>query len=250
VTTDRQPADSRAGSVLVLFGSKSGVGTSAIAANLAIALRQVSGAHVLLFEAHYDLGNQTSMLDLPPERHLGDALGGSVAGALLDHPSGSQVLLRAPDGDSPTPEQLHDLLRQARALARYTVVDSASRYDALFHALLDDADQVLMVTTPETTALRHGERFLQQAAAWGLAPKIQVVVNRWESESSVEPAQLQAEFGDRIVGRLPSAGRLAVEAANAGRPFVIEASDHPLSQAVTALAEWVHGQTVAERQPR
>ena len=64
-----------------------------------------------------------------------------------------------------------------------------------------------------------------------MAPKLQVVVNR-------------------IVGRLPSAGRLAVEAANAGRPFVVEASAHPLSQAVTALAEWVHSQTAVERQPR
>jgi pilus assembly protein CpaE len=157
------------------------------------------------------------------------------------------VLLRGPAGASPSPDQLRALLQQARAFAPYTVVDSASRYDALFHTLLDEADHLLMITTPETTALRHGERFLQQAESWGVAPKLRVVVNRWESESSVEPAQLQAAFGDRLVGRLPSAGRLAVEAANAGRPFVVEAGDHPLSQAVTALAEWVHGQAAPSR---
>ncbi len=107
-----------------------------------------------------------------------------------------------------------------------------------------------MVTTPEATALRHGERFLHQADAWGTRAPLGVVVNRWESESGVEPAQLHALFGARIVGRLPSAGRLAVDAANAGRPFVVEASDHPLSRAVVALAEWLHGQPIAERQPR
>jgi hypothetical protein len=56
-------------------------------------------------------------------------------------------------------------------------------------------------------------------------------------------------LGPRIVGRVPSAGRLAVDAANSGRPFVVDARDHPASRAVVALAEWLHGEQVAERRP-
>jgi pilus assembly protein CpaE len=249
MTTDRQRPE-QGGTLVVLFGSKAGAGTSAVAANLAIALRRVADARVILLEGHYDLGNLTSLLDLAPERHLGHALAGSLADGLQPHSSRIDVLLRSPEGELPTADQQRALLRQARALARYTVIDSPLRYDELFHALLDSADQILMVTTPEATALRHGERFLHQADVWGSLPRLGVVVNRWESESGVEPAQLQALFGSRIVGRMPSAGRLAVEAANTGRPFVLEASDHPLSQAVVALAEWLHGQPVAERPAR
>jgi pilus assembly protein CpaE len=249
MTTDRQRAEHRGGSLVVLFGSKPGAGTSIIAANLAIALGRLTAARVILFEGHYDLGNLASLLDLAPERHIGQALSEVLAAGLLPHSSGIEVLLRAPDGTRPTPEQLRTLLGEARSLARYTVVDSALRYDAGFHLLLDEADQLLMVATPEATALRHGEQFLQQAEEWGVLPRLGVVVNRWESESGVEPAQLRALFGARIVGRLPSDGRLAVEAGNAGRPFVLDASKQPLSQAVFALAEWVHGQVVAERQP-
>jgi pilus assembly protein CpaE len=249
MTTDRQrPADG--GTLVVLFGSKAGAGTSAVAANLAIALRRVSGARTILLEGHYDFGNLPSLLDLTPERHLSQALGGSLADGLQPHSSGIDVLLRSPEGEVPTVAQQHALLEQARALARYTVVDSPLRYDELFHALLGEADHVLMVTMPEATALRHGERFLHQAEAWGTLPRLGVVVNRWEGESGAESAQLQALFGSRIVGRMPSAGRLAVEAANSGRPFVVEASDHPLSQAVVALAEWLNGQPIGERQPR
>jgi len=235
---------------VVLFGSKAGAGTSAVAANLAIALRRVADVRVILLEGHYDLGNLASLLDLASERHLGQALAGSLAEGLQPHRSGIEVLLRSPEGTAPTGAQQRSLLEQARAQARYVVVDSPLRYDELFHALLDAADRALMVTTPEATALRHGERFLHQADAWGTRAPLGVVVNRWESESGVEPAQLHALFGARIVGRLPSAGRLAVDAANAGRPFVVEASDHPLSRAVVALAEWLHGQPIAERQPR
>ncbi|HZR98376.1 MAG TPA: hypothetical protein VFE37_06710 [Chloroflexota bacterium] len=249
MTTDRQPP-ARDGMLVVLFGAKSGAGTSAVAANLAIALRQATAARVVLLEGHYDLGNLTSLLDLPPERHLGHAVRTTLAEGLQPHDSGIEVLLRSPEGMVPTAAQQRALVQQARALAPYTVVDSPLRYDELFHALLDEADRVLMVTTPEATALRHGERFLHQADAWGVLPRLGVVINRWESESGVEPAQLQALFGSRIVGRLPSAGRLAVDAANTGRPFVVAARDHPLSQAVAALAEWLHGQARTERQPR
>jgi pilus assembly protein CpaE len=249
MTTDRQRPE-QGGTLVALFGAKSGAGTTAVAANLAIALRRATNARVVLIEGHYDLGNLTSLLDLAPERHLGHALRGSLAEGLTSHDSGVEVLLRSPEGAVPTAAQQRALLQQARSLAAYTLVDSPLRYDELFHALLDEADRVLMVTTPEATALRHGEVFLPQADAWGALPRLGVVVNRWESESGVEPAQLQALFGSRMVGRLPSAGRLAVEAANTGRPFVVEASDHPLSQAVVALAEWLHGQAVAERQAR
>lgn len=249
MTTDRQRPE-HGGTLVVLFGSKAGAGTSAVAANLAIALRQVAAARVVLLEGHYDLGNLTSLLDLAPERHLGQALADALADGLQPHSSGIDVLLRSPEGEVPTAAQQRALLQQARALARYTVVDSPLRYDELFHALLGEADHVLMVTMPEATALRHGERFLHQADTWGALPRLGVVVNRWEGQSGVEPAQLQALFGPRIVGRMPSAGRLAVEAANTGRPFVVEASDHPLSQAVVALAEWLHGQPVGERRPR
>jgi pilus assembly protein CpaE len=249
MTTDGLRPEQR-GTLVVLFGAKSGAGTSAVAANLAIALRRVADARVILLEGHYDLGNLASLLDLAPERHLEQALGGSLADGLQRHGSGIEVLLRSPEGVAPTAAQQRALLQQACALAHYTLLDSPLRYDEAFRALLDEADRVLMVTTPEATALRHGERFLHQADAWGALPRLGVVVNRWESQSGVEPAQLQALFGSRIVGRLPSAGRLAVEAANTGRPFVVEASDHPLSRAVVALAEWVRSQAVAERQAR
>src|SRR5690348_12012042 len=167
MTTDRQRPVSE-GKLIVLFGSKAGAGTSAVAANLAIALRQLAGARVILLEGPYDLGNLTSLLDLAPEPHLGHALGGALPDRLRSHPSAIDVLPRSPAGESPTEAQQRALLHQARALAFYTVVGSPLRYDEVFHALLVEADDLLMVTTPEATALRHGERFLHQAEAWGI----------------------------------------------------------------------------------
>ena len=229
----RRPAP--AGRVIVVFGPKSGVGTSVIAANLAIALRELV-SRVILFEAHHDLGNQTTILGMAPDRHVGHALEGHLAAALLSHSSGIEVLLRSPESEAITVAQLRALLREARGLAPYTVVDSAPRQDESFHALLEEADYLLMVTTPEITVLRHGERLLERAAAWGVLAKLGVVINRAESESAVEPAQLEALFGGRIVAQLPSAGRLVVDAANAGRPFIVDDAQHPLSQALYTLA--------------
>ncbi len=223
------------GRVVVVFGPKPGVGTSVIAANLAIALRALA-PRVLLLETHHDLGSQATILGLAPERHLADARDARLADALIPHGSGVDVLLRSPDAAGLTVPQLEALLGQARQLAPYTVVDSAPRLDATLRALAAAADDLLMVTTPETTVLRHGERLLQRAAEWGALARLGVIVNRAESESAVEAAELDAVFGARIVARLPSAGRLVVDAANAGRPFIVDDADHPLSRAIQALA--------------
>src|SRR5688572_2458853 len=106
----------RVGRVLVVFGPKPGVGTSVIAANLAIALRALT-PRVILLETHHDLGNQATILGLPSHRHLGHALDASLADALVAHSSRVEVLLRSPDAEGPTLAQLDALLRQARELA-------------------------------------------------------------------------------------------------------------------------------------
>lgn len=236
------PDSGRPGATIALFGLTPGVGASVLAANLAIALRQTSGAPVILFEAHYDLGNQASLLGLTPQRHLGHALDGSVAPALLRHESGIDVLLRSPFGLVPTRPQMHALLAQARATAAYTVVDSMFRYDDGFRGLLEEADRILLVTTPELAVLHRADRALRLITSWGLLDRLGVAVNRWESESAVAPAQLHALFGDRIIGRLPSAGPLVVESINTSQPFVMTATDHPLSRAVLALADHLRDQ--------
>src|SRR3954470_15741580 len=128
MTIDRQRPE-QAGTLVVLFGAKSGAGTSAVAANVAIALRQRTNARIVLIEGHYDLGNLTSLLALAPERHLGHSLRGSLANGLTAHDSGIEVLLRSPEGEVPTAAQQRALFQQARALAPYAVVDSALRYD-------------------------------------------------------------------------------------------------------------------------
>ena len=220
---------------MVVFGPKPGVGTSVIAANLAIAMRALA-PRVILLEAHHDLGNQATILGLAPERHLAHALADGLADGLVAHSSRIDVLLRSPQAEGMTIAQLDALLRQAREWAPYTVVDSAPRLDATLRALAEAADDLLMVTTPETTVLRHGERVLQRADEWGALDKLGVIVNRAESESAVEATQLDALFGARIVARLPSAGRLVVDAANTGRPFIVDAAGHPLSRGIHALA--------------
>jgi Flp pilus assembly CpaE family ATPase len=219
----------------VVFGPKPGVGTSVIAANLAIAMRALA-PRVILLEAHHDLGNQATILGLVPERHLAHALTARLADGLVLHSSRVDVLLRSPQAEGLTIAQLHALLQQARQAAPHTVVDSAPRLDATFRALVEAADDLLMVTTPETTVLRHGERVLRRADEWGALAKLGVIVNRAESEAAVEPTRLDALFGARIVARLPSAGRLVVDAANAGRPFIVDDADHPLSRGIHALA--------------
>ena len=224
------------GRVVVAFGAKPGVGTSTLTANLAVVLRYTRAPSVILVEAHHALGDLASILDLTPSRHLDQALAEGLAAALLPHSSGVQVLLRSPEDTVPTSEQMRAVLAQARDRAAFTLLDAPARFDADLQVLLKEADCALMITTPERTSLRHAEWLFEQAATWGVAERVYVVINRWASESAVESAQLDAALGDRVLGRVPSSGRVMLEATQAGRLIVDHAPDHAVSKALRELA--------------
>lgn len=228
------------GFVIALVGLKPGVGASGIAVNLAVGLRRLTRRRLILLDAHFDLGTQEHHLGLQPERHLDHALESTLADALLRHRSGIEVLLRSPNFTLPSAAQLHDLFAQARRLARYTVVDVPARPDATHQVLLTHADLILVVATPEDTALRHAEWRLAQVEAWGHRRKVRVVMNRWQQDGGFDSATLRGLFGVEILALLPLDAHLVVHAGNRGEPYVSQADRANLARDMLSLTRRVH----------
>jgi pilus assembly protein CpaE len=244
------------GQVIAVFGLKGGIGRSTIAANLAVGLAQRYAHRVVLVDADPWYGAQRALLDLDSEKSLASLrdmagpLDPEVVGTvLIPHVSGVQVLLGLPD---PTlaetiPADLPTRVAAAcRAQYDFVVVDTHPSMDETVLQVLETADQILLVTTPEMGPLRSVMQVLKLAPVLGWEHKLRLVVNR--AESGVGVAELEAALGKRADATLVSAGRRMLEATNRGQPVLL--ADPTCKARISQDLVRLVAQVTGERPPR
>lgn len=145
---------------VLLTGGKGGVGKTAATANLGVHLAR-RGKRVLLVDLDLGLANLNVMLRLAPRRHIGDALAGRcrLADCVVTGPGGVHLL---PAGSGSAEMARLDDERRARLLGdlgqlargyELAIGDSAAGIGPDVLAFAARADVVLVVTTPDPTAL-------------------------------------------------------------------------------------------------
>ena len=205
-------ARSAAGKLLVFFGAKGGAGTTAIAGNYAIALAQESKQRTLLIDLGQPLGDAALSMGLTAERSTEDALKNidqldpSLLEALVTrHPSGASVLAapsKVPDVPPPS-AAIDKLIRVARAIFDFVVVDLSSRVDLMNSALMQDATTTYMVTQAGISELRNAERLISRYFN-SSNKKLEIVVNRFSATSSrVTEEQMTSALGRPVRWKVP-----------------------------------------------
>jgi len=202
--------------VAAIVSGKGGVGKTNIAANLAIALA-AAGRRVLLVDADMGLANVDLVLGRRPRGDLGHVLAGRAAlGEIVQEgPAGIRWIPGA--SHMPAAARIGERRRDA-LLARLT--DLETRHDfvlldapagigqGVLH-LVRQADEVLLVTTPEPTAMMDAYALLKAAAAGGTDAigRVRLIVNmvthrRQAAEVHRRIAQTAARFLRLEVGLL------------------------------------------------
>ncbi len=236
------------GKVLAVFSPKGGVGRTTIAVNLALAAAQLSDRKVVLVDGDLTFGDVAVMLNLPPTRTISDLIPytNQLDEELLDtvlatHPSGLRVLLAPPKpelADLVTPEHMSLILARLRELFDYVIVDTMVTPNDLTLAILDAADKVLVVTTPEIPAIKNVRAFLDTAAALGYPPeKIELILNRADASPGLNISEIEATLGRRFTAQVSSGGLAVVEAANRGNPVVLSDPGSEVAQSIFSLTK-------------
>ncbi|MDI7274932.1 MAG: response regulator, partial [Anaerolineae bacterium] len=160
----------RAGFLVALLGGKGGVGTSVIAINLAVALRHETRRSVAIVDASRPAGTADVMLNLQPNPAASRMLArkdelepNDLESALNRHATGIDALiLHAPGGDGIGPERLGAALAMLRRMRELVVVDAGTGYGESTAAIVDLAERVLLVLTPDINALRGARLLVEQ----------------------------------------------------------------------------------------
>lgn len=246
---EKKNAGRTPGKTVVFFGSKGGVGKTSIALNLAVALQKKSvGKKIALVDADYGFGDIAARLNLATTRSVLDLVRNVdqidpelVNQVMVSHSSGLRVLLNPvhpAEAEFITPEHVKKIMGMVTCLYDIIVIDCQSTYEERTLAILDRADMLMLVVTPEIGPVKNASQFLELAEDLGISSeKIYIILNRFNSNVGIEPEEIERTYKRKIAFNLSSAGRTITLSSNQGTPLVLAQPTHPFSQQIFQLAE-------------
>lgn len=243
---------------VALWGTKGGVGTSAIALNLAVTLRLKTGQKVTLMDAAAWGGTLPVMLNLATKHTIADILprlydldSELLASVLATHSSGVRILASEPwhkDGRTVQPEQMERILGWLEEASDYLVIDAASSLDHDTLTLLQHTTPVI-VLTPEMTSLRNARLMLSIAKSWTQkSEKLLLVLNRYPTKGGIKLKDIESALGAKIDVQILNDEPLVTYSINRGIPLVMSHPRSAVAQAFFRLAAIIQKRAEEKRQ--
>ena len=182
----KQPA-----SVLAITSGKGGVGKTNIAANLALCLA-ASRKRVVLFDADMSLGNLDVIMNVHSKYNISHLLDGRRSMEEIIHtgPEGLEIVCGASglenlaDLSEFQRQRLISELCELQNQSDVIVIDTAAGISKSVVGFCLAADHVLVVTTPEATAITDAYAMIKVLAGSGYAGRISLVVNMADSTAA------------------------------------------------------------------
>lgn len=239
-------ASTEPGRLVVVFSTKGGVGKSVIAVNVSIAMARLAQRPIALVDADLQFGDVAVMLGLPPDATIADAAtavqigdAAAVPSLVTRHSSGVAVLPAPTDssmGASVPPNELLAICDALREQHAVVVVDTPTLFDETSLALLEHADEILLVGSldiPSIKNLRIGMQALDLATIGG--PKLRLVLNRANSQVKLDVREVETVVGLRAEFPIPS--DIAIpKSVNTGRSVFEEDPNSAAGRALEHIA--------------
>lgn len=235
---------------IAITSGKGGVGKSSVALNLAIAFSQ-RGHRVLLLDADLNLANLDILMGLTPQFTLRDVIKGTkqLSEIIIEGPGGVE-LLPANSGaidlwnlDSSMTASIFFQLAELETLYDFLIIDTAAGIAPYVMDFVVSAQEILIVTLPEPTAMMDAYAVVKLASRRKEEARIRVIINqvskKEEARSTFEKIQKAAHHF--LNASIEPAGIIladthVVQAVKQREPFLMAYPQCPASRCITALA--------------
>jgi pilus assembly protein CpaE len=228
----------------VVYAGKGGVGRTTIAYNLAVNFGQLPGVRVVLIDGNLQFSDLRGLLRVPdsapsilqlPTDRVAES---DLASVLWRDPSGIDLLLAPPrveQAEMVTARDMEQVISLLRRIYNVVIVDSPPAIADTTLAILDDADSIINIITPERNSVRSARMAAQAFVAGGIPPhKMMLVMNRGGSPG-LRPEQVAAELGRLPDIVIPDDPQLVSSTTAEGVPFVLAQPKARASEAIAGI---------------
>lgn len=179
--------------VIAITSGKGGVGKTNLTVNLAIAMTRI-GRRVLVIDADLGMANVDVVLGTASKHHLLHLLQPEIGlkDVLIQGPygiryiSGGSAIERVLEFSPEERKRLMDKLAECEAMADIVLVDTGAGLGQNVLDFILAADEVILVTTPEPTALTDAYAVMKAYNMYASKKDLKIVVNRVYDESESE----------------------------------------------------------------
>lgn len=252
---DRDPhhdaRTTRRARVIAITSGKGGVGKTNIAVCLAVRLSMM-GRRVILLDADLGTANADVICNITPTINLAHVVAGRapLTKAMVNAPGGFRLipgasgLAQIAALSAFERERVIQQLRQIETSADIVLIDTGAGVGPNVLSFAVSADQLLVVTTPEPTAVTDAYAVIKTVSRQRENPEIRVLVNMVQNPIEARDVfnRLDAvcrrflKLTLRYGGHIPSDPRVG-QAVRKRTPFVLEA---PQSEASVCVGELAH----------
>lgn len=227
---DGEPKEKK-GKIIAVYSPKGGVGVTAIAINLAIAL-QGSEITVGLVDSDMQYGDVgvllnevTSISSLDLTTRLAELDTRMVEDAMVLHRSSGIHLLAAPPrpelGEKVEGEPFAIVLDFLRQIFDYIVINTSVHLTEPCLAALESADIVIIVASQEIANIRNIRTFLSIWDNLGKGKdRLMLVLNRYDKKRSIPPEKISESFAMPIAITM-NEDEIVYRSLNLGVPFMV-----------------------------
>lgn len=227
--------------VVCFLGVKGGVGTTTLAVNVALALREEKGEKndVILADFHTWGGTVAHLLSLLPRESLATLLEkppaqvtrNLVESCLAVQVSGVRVLVAPQNVEGKiaelTPEHADAIMEQLKRITDYLLLDLGSGLNATTQTILKHCDYCVIPVEPDPVALSLAQTTLLRLSSMDIhSGQIGfVLVNRSRSATTYTRSVIEELLQSPLVGVITPAPELFFHAAKTGIPIIISQPD-------------------------
>ena len=241
-------ARSERGEIITVFSLKGGVGTTTIAVNLAVAIKELApSARVGLIDLSLEQGLCSLLLDIVPTSTIHDWARENLEEAnsyllnqyFVPHRTGISLMsapLSPEQAEAVRPPVVRVTLDLAPQAFDYIVVDTSSSFNENTLLALEMAQTIVLPVTSDMASMRTAVHTMRILKAVNIdQDRTRFVRNEIVPKAGLTKEQLESGLGKDFV-TIPHAGSLFIEASNQGIPIVSVQPTLPAARAIIALA--------------
>jgi CRP-like cAMP-binding protein/MinD-like ATPase involved in chromosome partitioning or flagellar assembly len=237
------------GRVFAFFSPRGGSGKSSIAVNMGVHVAQQQPDRVALMDLDLTWGHSYLMLDLSAKSSLAGISPAalrqldkdSINYYLLTHVSSLRVIvgaMRPEDGETVTGDHVKAVADVLKRMFNVILVDTGRNFSEPTLAVLEMADQIVMVATPEATVLRdlkECQRIFFDVL--GFPPdRVYWVLNQPFPYRGIGREEMERALGLKFDAEIPYAAEALSMAVLRGEPYVLRNPSAPYTKTLDRIS--------------